>query len=159
MQAARLLRRLGFDPWPLLARLKPATVEGRATGSPEAAHVEVKARDGAATVDLAGEVGWADQQAHYQLDVKAEHPDYRGLLQDLGAGSLPGAPPAGPLALAGKLERDAGGAATRGRHGAARRDQLHRPGGVAGRIRSGRMSRRGSASGSRARRCSADCSI
>jgi hypothetical protein len=112
VQAARLLRRLGFDPWPLLARLKPATVEGRATGSPEAAHVQVQARDGAATLDLAGEVGWTERQAHYQLDVKAEHPDYRGLLQDLGAGSLHGAPPAGPLALAGKLERDAGGAAT-----------------------------------------------
>ena len=112
VQAARLLRRLGFEPWPLLARLKPATVEGRATGSPDAAHIEVKARDGAATLDLAGEVGWTDQQAHYQLDVKAEHPDYRGLLQDLGAGPLPGAQSAGPLALAGKLERDAGGAAT-----------------------------------------------
>ena len=112
VQAARLLRRVGFDPWPLLARLKPATVEARATGSPDAAHVEVTARDGAATVDLAGEVGWTEQQAHYQLDVKAEHPDYRGLLQDLGAGSLHGAQPAGPLALAGKLEREAGGAAT-----------------------------------------------
>ena len=112
VQPARLLRRLGFDPWPLLARLKPATVEGRATGSPDAAHVELKARDGAATVDLAGEVGWTDQQAHYQLDVKADHPDYGGLLQDLGAGSLHGAQPAGPLALAGKLERAADGAAT-----------------------------------------------
>jgi hypothetical protein len=112
VQAARLLRRLGFEPWPLLTRLKPATVEGRATGSPDAAHIEVKARDGAATVDLAGEVGWTDQQVHYQLDVKAEHPDYRGLLEDFGAGSLPGAQPAGPLALAGKLEREAGGAAT-----------------------------------------------
>jgi hypothetical protein len=112
VQAARLLRRLGFEPWPLLMRLKPATVEGRATGSPDAAHIQVKARDGAATVDLAGEVGWTDQQVHYQLDVKADHPDYRGLLEDFGAGSLPGAQPAGPLALAGKLEREAGGAAT-----------------------------------------------
>jgi AsmA-like C-terminal region len=112
VQPARLLRRLGFDPWPLLARLKPATVEGRATGSPDAARVELKAREGAATLDLAGEVGWTDQQAHYQLDVKADHPDYGGLLQDLGAGSLHGAQPAGPLALTGKLERAADGAAT-----------------------------------------------
>ena len=112
VQPARLLRRLGFEPWPLFARLKPATVEGRATGSPDAARVEVKAHDGAATVDIAGEVGWTDQQARYQLDVKADHPDYGGLLQDLGAGSLHGAQPAGPLALAGKLERAADGAAT-----------------------------------------------
>ena len=51
MQAARLLRRLGFEPWPLLARLKPATVEGRATGSLDAAQIEVEIGDGAATVE------------------------------------------------------------------------------------------------------------
>ncbi len=112
VQAARLLRRLGFEPWPLLARLKPATIEGRATGSPETAHIEMTARDGAATVDVAGEVGWADQQAHYQLDVKADHPDYRALLQDFGAGSSHGGGSAGSLALDGRIEREAGGAAT-----------------------------------------------
>jgi hypothetical protein len=111
VQAARLLRRLGFEPWRLLARLKPATVEGRATGSLAGARVELEAGDGAGKVDLAGEIGWAGERAHYEFDVDVEYPDYRGLLQDLGAGLLPG-DDAAPLALAGKVQRDIRGAAS-----------------------------------------------
>jgi hypothetical protein len=109
---ARLLRRLGFEPSPLLARLKPLRVEAVATGSLEAAHVELEASDGAGKVDLSGEIGWTDQEAHYDLDVAAGHPDYRGLLQDFGAGLLPGDRSAAPLSLAGKVQREVGGASS-----------------------------------------------
>jgi AsmA family/AsmA-like C-terminal region len=109
---ARLLRRLGFEPLPLLARLKPLMVEAVATGSLEAAYVELEASDGAGKVDLSGEIGWTDQEAHYDLDVEAGHPDYHGLLQDFGAGWLPGERSAAPLSLAGKVQREVGGASS-----------------------------------------------
>jgi hypothetical protein len=112
VQAARLLRRLGFEPWRLLARLKPATLEGRATGSLAAARIELEAGDGAGKVDLAGEIGWSGERAHYDFDVEVEHPDYHGLLQDLGAGLLPGDGAAAPLSLAGKVQREVGGASS-----------------------------------------------
>jgi uncharacterized protein involved in outer membrane biogenesis len=111
VQPARLLRRLGYDPWLPLARLKPATIEGRATGSFDVAQVELEAGDGAATVELAGEVGWTGEQPHYQLDVDAEHPDFRALLADLGAGTFFAPGPTGPLSLAGRVQRDPEGAA------------------------------------------------
>jgi AsmA family/AsmA-like C-terminal region len=110
-QPARVLRRMGFAPSPLLARLPPLTLEGRATGPLEAAHLELEARDGAGKIDLAGQIGWAGRQAHYEFDVAAQHPDYRELLQDLGAASLPPEPSAAPLSLAGKVQREVGGAA------------------------------------------------
>jgi hypothetical protein len=111
-QPARLLRRIGFDPSPLLARLHPLTLEGRATGSLEGAQLELAARDGAGKVDLAGQIGWTGEQANYEFDVAAEHPDYRELLQDLGAGLVSAEQSAAPLSLAGTVQREVGGAAT-----------------------------------------------
>jgi hypothetical protein len=110
VQAARLLRRLGLEPLPWLARLRPLTVEGRARGSLEAAQVELTTGDGAGKVELAGQIGWAAEQVHYAFEVKAEYPDFRELLQTLGAGLPPGAPPAMPLSLAGTVQREVGGA-------------------------------------------------
>jgi AsmA-like C-terminal region len=110
IQAARLLRRLGFEPSPLLARLEPLTVEGVATGSLEAVHLELEAGDGAGKIDLAGEIGWTGQQAHYEFEIDAAHPDYHELLEDLGAGSLPGDRAPAPLALSGTVQREIGGA-------------------------------------------------
>jgi uncharacterized protein involved in outer membrane biogenesis len=112
VQAARLLRRLGFDPPPLLARLRPVTVKGRATGSLEGAQVELEAGDGAPRIDVTGQIDWTGEQAHYEFELEAEHPDYRESFQDLGAGFLPGAPTAAPLSLAGTVQGDVGGAAT-----------------------------------------------
>ena len=109
VQAARLLRRLGFAPPPLLARLQPITLEGVATGSLETARVELQAGDGAGQVDLAGQIGWTGQQPHYELDIEAEYPDYRELLQDLGAGLLPDDRSTTPLSLTGKVQREVGG--------------------------------------------------
>jgi hypothetical protein len=110
VQAARLLRRLGLEPPPLLARLEPLTVEAVAAGKLEAAQIELQASDGAGRVELAGQLGWTGEQAHYRFDLAAEHPDYRGLLQNLGAGVLPGDRSAASLSLAGTLQREAGGA-------------------------------------------------
>jgi uncharacterized protein involved in outer membrane biogenesis len=112
VHAPRVLRRLGLEPSPLLLRLRPLEVEGSARGALEAAAVELQIGDGSATVELAGEVGWADRQAHYSLDLQANHPDYRGLLQDLGASvDAPGGS-AAPLALAGKAQRETGGSSS-----------------------------------------------
>ena len=108
-QAARVLRRLGFDPPALLARLRPATLKGRATGSLEAAQVEVEAGDGTGSLDLSGQIGWTGERARYALELEAEHPDYREAFQELGAGFLPGAPSGASLALAGNVQRDADG--------------------------------------------------
>jgi AsmA-like C-terminal region len=108
VQAPRLLRRLGREPSPLLLRLKPLEIEGTARGSLEAAQVEVAIGDGSATVELVGEVGWTDRQSRYSLDLHAEHPDYRGLLRDLGAGPGAAGGPAAPLVLTGKVEGETG---------------------------------------------------
>jgi hypothetical protein len=108
VQAPRLLRRLGVEPPALLLRLRPLQVEGVARGSLEAADVELDVGDGTARLVLAGEVGWTERQAHYALDLQAEHPDYRGLLQDFGAGPRAGDAPAAPFALSGKLQREGG---------------------------------------------------
>ena len=110
VQAARLLRRLGFAPPPLLARLRPFTIQGVATGSLEAAHVELEAGDAAGKIEAAGEIGWTGHEAHYELAIEAEHPDYRELLQDLGAGPLAGDASAAPLSLDGMVRREVGGA-------------------------------------------------
>jgi uncharacterized protein involved in outer membrane biogenesis len=107
VQAARVLRRLGFEPPPLLARLEPLAAEGRARGSLDAAQVELELRDGSGKVALAGEIGLRGRRPHYRLAVEAEHPDYQGLLGDLGARAP--AAPAAPLAIAGRLEHDGAG--------------------------------------------------
>ena len=112
VHAPRLLRRLGHEPSQLLLRLRPLEVKGLARGSLEAAQVEVAIGDGSAKVALAGEVGWTDRQAHYALDLQAEHPDYRGLLQDLGAGPDAAGGPAAPLVLTGKVQGETGGASS-----------------------------------------------
>jgi hypothetical protein len=112
VHAPRVLRRLGREPWPLLLRLPPLEVEGSARGSLEAAEVELRIGDGAATVELAGEVGWTDRQTHYSLDLQAGHPDSRGLLQDLGASVHALGGPAAPLALAGKVQGGTGGSSS-----------------------------------------------
>ena len=112
VQPARLLRRLGREPSRLLLRVKPLEVEGQARGSLEAAQVELEIGDGSARVELAGEVGWADRQARYSLDLQGEHPDYRRLLRDLGAGPDGAGGPVAPLVLAGKVEGRTGGASS-----------------------------------------------
>jgi hypothetical protein len=109
VQAPRLLRRLGREPSPLLLRLKPLEVEGQARGSLEAAQVELAIDDGSAKVELTGEVGWPDRRPRYSLDLQGEHPDYRLLLRDLGAGPDTAGGPAAPLALTGRLEGQTGG--------------------------------------------------
>jgi uncharacterized protein involved in outer membrane biogenesis len=109
VQLARLLRRLGNEPPLVLARLRPLAVEGTAQGSLAAADVELEVADGAGKVTIAGQVGLSQQRPHYQLEIAAEHPDYQRLLQDLGAGAA-GAPAAGRLAIAGRLEHDREGA-------------------------------------------------
>jgi hypothetical protein len=108
VQAARLLRRFGFEPPPLLARLAPLAIEGLAKGSLEAAHVELEVGDGTGKVTLAGEVGLTGRVPQYALDVAAEHPDYRSLLTSLGARPYADTGPAAPLSIAGKLEYDSG---------------------------------------------------
>jgi uncharacterized protein involved in outer membrane biogenesis len=110
--AARVLRRLGLEPPPLLLRLRPLEVEGSARGSLEAAEVELDMEDGTAKAQLAGEVGWEEGQAHYALDLQAEHPDYRALLQDLGAGVHAAGGPAAPLVVAGKVQGETGESAS-----------------------------------------------
>jgi hypothetical protein len=112
VHAPRVLRRLGREPWPLLLRLRPLEIEGSAKGSLEAAEVALVIGDGSATVELAGEVGWTDRQAHYALDLQAEHPDYRALLQDLGASVHAAGGPAAPLVLAGKVQGETGGSSS-----------------------------------------------
>jgi hypothetical protein len=112
VHASRLLRRLGREPSPLLVRLKPLEVEGVARGSVEAARVELHIDDGSARVEMAGEAGWTDGRAFYELDVEAGHPDYRALLQDLGAGPRVADGPAAALAVAGKLKREADGSSS-----------------------------------------------
>ncbi len=108
VRAARLLRRFGFEPAPLLARLEPLSVEGLATGSLAAAQVELEIGDGSGQVALAGEVGWSEGEPHYRLIVEAAHPDYQGLLRRLGARPYPDEGPAVPLAITGQLEYDDG---------------------------------------------------
>jgi uncharacterized protein involved in outer membrane biogenesis len=107
VQAARVLRRLGFEPPPLLARLEPFAMAGLARGSLQAARVELEIRDGSGKITLAGEIGLSGRQPHYRLAVDAEHPDYQGLLGALGARTPAG--PAAPLAIAGNLEHDGAG--------------------------------------------------
>jgi hypothetical protein len=75
----------------------------------EAAAVELEVEHGAARAELAGEVGWTGRQARYALDLEAEHPDYRGLLQELGAVVHAATGPAAPLLLVGKLQGETGG--------------------------------------------------
>jgi hypothetical protein len=109
VHAPRVLRRLGIEPSPLLLRLRPLEVVGSARGSGEAAAVELEVEHGAARAELAGEVGWTGRQARYALDLEAEHPDYRGLLQELGAVVHAATGPAAPLLLVGKLQGETGG--------------------------------------------------
>ena len=132
VQPARLLRRLGREPSRLFLRVKPLKVEGQVRGSLEAAQVELEIGDGSAKVELAGEVGWADRQARYSLDLQAEHPDYRRLLRDLGAGPDGAGGPVAPLVLAGKVEGRTGRSIVGRRHRAAWRDQFHGQGRLGG---------------------------
>jgi uncharacterized protein involved in outer membrane biogenesis len=106
--AARLLRRFGFAPSPLLARLEPLKVAGRAEGSLAAAQVELEIEDGSGKVTLAGDAGVSGGEPHYRLIVEAEHPAYQELLRDLGARAYPDEGSAGPLAISGRLEYDGG---------------------------------------------------
>ena len=108
VHAARLLRRFGFAPSPLLARLEPLRVAGRAAGSLEAAQVELEIEDGSGEVTLAGDAGVSGREPHYRLIVEAEHPAYQELLRDLGARPYPDVGPAAPLAITGQLEYDGG---------------------------------------------------
>jgi AsmA family/AsmA-like C-terminal region len=112
VHAPRVLRRLGIEPSPLLLRLRPLEVEGAARGSLEAAEVELEIEHGGAKAELAGEVGWTDRQARYALDLRAEHPDYRGLLQELGAVVHAAGGPAAPLVLAGKVQGETDGSSS-----------------------------------------------
>jgi hypothetical protein len=112
VHAPRVLRRLGIEPSPLLLRLRPLELEGSARGSVEAANVELEIEDGTAKAELAGEVGWTDRQAHYALDLQAQHPDYRGLLRDLGAVVHAAGGPAAPLVLAGEVQGETGGSSS-----------------------------------------------
>jgi hypothetical protein len=111
VQAARLLRRLGFEPAPLLARLKPLTVSGVATGSLQAAEIDLQVEDGSGVVTLAGEFGLSGRRPHYRLAVEAKHPDYQALLSDLGARPRGADGATAPLTVAGRLEHDGEGEA------------------------------------------------
>jgi uncharacterized protein involved in outer membrane biogenesis len=110
VQVARLLRRLGVEPAPLLTRLQPLSLSGGASGSVEAARVDLELTDDAGKIALAGEIGLVEQRPHYRLEVAAEHPDYHSLLSDLGAYGHGGGGSAAPLAIAGRLEHDLSGA-------------------------------------------------
>ena len=157
VQPARLLRRLGREPSRLFLRVKPLKVEGQVRGSLEAAQVELEIGDGSARVELAGEVGWADRQARYSLDLQAEHPDYRGCC------GISGPVRTGRAGLRRRWCWPAKWRAGRAEHRRSPAPRgLARPVSRArspGRVRTARRSTRGSASGSRPRRCWAACSM
>lgn len=110
VQAARLLRRLGWEPAALLTRLQPLSIEGVASGSVEAAQIELELTDDAGRIMLAGELGLIEQGPRYQLEVTADHPDYQSLLRDLGAYPRGAPGSAAPLTIAGRLEHEPDGA-------------------------------------------------
>ncbi|HLU66047.1 MAG TPA: AsmA family protein, partial [Kofleriaceae bacterium] len=107
--APRVLRRFGVEPPPVLVRLDPLEVEASASGTLEAARIDVTVGAGSATLNLAGETGLSDGEPFYELEVAAGHPDYRALLQQLGARVPAADDPAGPLEVAGRVQREAGG--------------------------------------------------
>jgi hypothetical protein len=110
---ASLLRRLGADPPPILARLTPLALRGSARGTPEAFDLDLELRHEAARLTVLGDAGWAEGEASYDVAIDAGHPDLPQLLRGLGVvyGSADEGEPK-PLSLAGKLQRGASAGTT-----------------------------------------------
>ena len=103
----RTLRHLDIDLPSSSTRLKPLVLSGWVTGKLSGFDVGVRAEYDRGWWSAEGQAGWLDDQAHYDLNIKAEHPDHQAFAGQFGLAPLiPAKDAPGPLELSLRLQSD-----------------------------------------------------
>lgn len=107
---ARVLRHLDLGLPLSSTRLEPVTLSGTVSGMLSDADIGLQVDYDDGQGSLQGKAGWVDERAHYDLAIKAKHPDHRALAGHFGLAPLVPADDAdGPFGIDGQLRREQNG--------------------------------------------------